>query len=130
MNSLQFKIITTWLIGPATLFIVFGMSDLLPIHWSFVLIVGFGVCSYLRRALKKDANNVFKIMQIKSKAFVIIYFLALSASCVWLYLEFPNIFEQYTLSKLVIIMLVLLPFIPALLRHEHNLYKVSGTKNA
>ena len=129
MTLLQSKILITWFVGPITLFMVFGISNQLPIHWSFVLLIGFGVCGYLRSHLPKEANNIFKIMQIKSFTFTIIYFAALTVSCVWLYLERPDIIKQNPLAPIVIL-LVLLPFVPSLIKHEHNLYKKAGTKSA
>jgi|GEM_PF-6026550 len=130
MTASQFKIAATWLIGPATLYMVYGMSEQLPVHWSLVLLIGFSLCGYLRRHLPKDANNVFQIMKIKSLTIAIIYFSALAASVAWLFLKYPDILKHNPLTQMVIIILVVTPFTPNLFRHEFNLFKEVGANNA
>ena len=130
MTTPQIKIASTWILGPTTVFMVFGMSEQLPVHWLFVLIIGFSLCAYLRRHLSTDDNNVFEIMKTKSLIIVAIYYLVLSISGAYLFLRYPGIFIESTLAQTVTFILVITPFIPSLFRHEYNLYKEAGTNNA
>jgi len=109
---------------------VFGMSEQFPMHWSFVLLIGLGLCGYLRRHLPKGSNDVFQIMKIKSQTTAIIYFVTLAISGAWLLQEHPEIFTQNPFTRIVALFLVVTPFVPSLLKHEYNLFKEAGTNNA
>ena len=130
MNASQTKIASTWFIGSATLFAVFGISDLLPIHSSITLIVGFSLCAFLRRNIPKENNNVFQIMRIKSLPASIIYFSVLVISVVWVFLNYPDELYDNPYTQTVIFIFVIAPFTPNQIRHEYNLFKMAGIKNA
>jgi len=130
MTKLQFKIASTWVIEPVTLYMVFCINEQLPIHWIFVLIIGTGICSYLRSSLPGDANNIQLMFNINSYALAIIYFSTLLISAVTLYLMYPDKFLQNTFMSAVIFVLALAPFLPSLLKHERKVFRDAGALNA
>jgi len=130
MTKQQQSIVSTWIIGPTTALLALRVENTSSYSWMFVLLIGFGICRYLRRGFPKDASTMFDGMSNKIKIIILIYYVTLSALIFYIVLMFPESINYNDSQFLVFLFALTLPLVPGWLKYELKLYKWAGSNVA
>ena len=130
MTKQQQSIVSTWVIGPSTALLALRVENTSSYNWILVLLIGFGICRYLRRGLPKDASTMFDGMSNKIKIIILIYYATLSALILYIVLNYPESINYNDAQFLAFLFALTLPLIPGWLKYEVKLYKWAGSNAA
>lgn len=130
MTKQQKYIISSWVIGPSTCLLALRVESTDNYNWVIVLLIGFGICRYLRREFPKNTSNVFDNMGGKSKVLMLMYFVTLAVFTFYIVIEHQESINYSDTQFLVFLFALTMPLIPGWIKDELYLYKWAGDNTA
>jgi hypothetical protein len=130
MTKQQQNIVSTWVIGPTTCLLALRVENTDNYNWVIVLLIGFGICRYLRRECPKNTSNLFDNMSNKSKMILLMYYVTLAVIAFYIVFKHQDLIKYSDTQFLVFMFAFTLPLIPGWLKDELHLYKWAGNNAA